>query len=316
VLRRQDVGHRVVVRRIVGSSGDRQLYADALGELVDIDESRLTLATDRGTLVVPVSEVHRAKRVPPRRRPGASDVVALELAADEAWPAPDTGRLGDWRLRSAQGWTGRANSALPVGDPDRPLEAAIDAVVAWYAERGRPALINTPLPLAAPVGVALDDRGWTARPLTLVQSGSLAGLLAVPEPAGPPVELTRRPSQAWLAIAATRKRSLPDAALAVLRGPREVRFAEAYDGGELVAIGRGAVVDGGRRLHLGLLEVVPARRRRGLARRVTAALGRWGATLGASEAFLQVEEHNTAAVALYGSLGLVTHHSYLTREQC
>jgi ribosomal protein S18 acetylase RimI-like enzyme len=303
----------VVVRRIVGFSGDRQLYADALGELVDIDESQLTLATDRGTLVVPVSEVHRAKRVPPRRRPGASEVVALELAADEAWPAPGTGRLGDWRLRWADGWTGRANSALPVGDPDRPLEAAIDAVVDWYAHRERRALVNTPLPLAAPVGAALDARGWTARPLTLVQSGPLAGLLD--SESGPPVELARHPSDAWLAIAAARKRSLPAAAVSVLTGPREVRFAEVHDGGELVAIGRGAVVDGGRRLHLGLIEVVPAWRRRGLARRVTAALAGWGAALGATTAFLQVEERNTAAITLYGALGLTTHHSYLTREQ-
>ncbi|EWM67643.1 hypothetical protein MCBG_04776, partial [Micromonospora sp. M42] len=137
MLRQQDVGHRIVVRRIVGIREGRTLFSDALGELVELSETHITLATDAGPLRVPVAEVHRAKRVPPARRPTAAAVVALELAADEAWPAPVRGRLGDWRLRWADGWTGRANSALPVGDPDRPLPAALDAVQRWYAERGR-----------------------------------------------------------------------------------------------------------------------------------------------------------------------------------
>lgn len=302
----------MVIRRIVGVRNGRPLYSDALGELVAVDETKLTVATTNGTIVVPLSEVHRAKRVPPQRRPTAADVIALELAADAAWPAPIRGRLGDWLLRSADGWTGRANSALPIGDPDRPLEAAIDAIEEWYAERGQPALINTPLPLAAPVGAALDARGWTARPLTFVQTGALSRLVAD----APGVSLAKAPGDDWLAIYEARKRSLPPAARHVLTGPPEVRFASLYDGDTLIAAGRGAVVGEERRwLHLASIEVIPAHRRKGLARVVTAALATWAAELGATEAFLQVEEHNTAAIALYGTLGFTTHHSYLTREQ-
>lgn len=311
MLRRQDVGHRVVVRRFVGFRGDRRLYTDALGELVDVTETQLTLATDRGTLVVPLADVHRAKRVPPRRRPTAPAVIALELAADEAWPAPVREHLGGWLLRSADGWTGRANSALPVGDPDRPLEEAVDAVERWYTERGRRPLFNVPLPLAAPVGAALDARGWSAGPLVLVQTGPIAGLVAPPGPT--PVTLATTPSDGWLAVAAARKQSLPAAARHVLTAVDRVRFAEVYDEGALVAIGRGAVVGRGRWLHLGLIEVVPSHRRRGLARAVSAALADWARDDGAREAFLQVEERNTAAVALYSSMGLTTHHSYLPR---
>ncbi|MFD0595838.1 hypothetical protein ACFQZ4_28950 [Catellatospora coxensis] len=46
--------------------------------------------------------------------------------------------LGAWRLRAAGGYTGRANSALPVGDPGLPLPEAIDAVVAFYRRQGLP----------------------------------------------------------------------------------------------------------------------------------------------------------------------------------
>ena len=39
-------------------------------------------------------------------------------------------------LRAAGGFTGRANSVLPLGDPGRPLPDAVRAAEAWYAERG------------------------------------------------------------------------------------------------------------------------------------------------------------------------------------
>jgi ribosomal protein S18 acetylase RimI-like enzyme len=337
VLRQQDVGHRIVVRRIVGIREGRPLFSDALGELVELSETHLTLATAQGRLRVAHAEVHRAKRVPPARRPTAAAVLALELAADEAWPAPVRGRLGDWLLRAADGWTGRANSALPVGDPDRPLPAAVDAVERWYADRGQPAMINTPLPLAAPVGAELDARGWDARPPVLVQTAPLANLITRPAgPDGPSVragstdaprvvaaeslaqhrpavELAATPSQAWLAVAAGRKGGLPEAARHVLTAVDQVRFAHGYADGTLVAIGRGTVTGQGRWLGLSLIEVLPEARRQGLAGRVVRALADWAAEEGAGDAFLQVEQRNTAAVALYRALAFTTHHTYLTR---
>ncbi|SCE89397.1 Acetyltransferase (GNAT) family protein [Micromonospora purpureochromogenes] len=315
MLRQQDVGHRIVVRRIVGIREGRPLFSDALGELVELTETHLTLATTQGRLRVPVTEVHRAKRVPPTRRPTASAVIELELASDEAWPAAVRDRLGDWLLRSTAGWSGRANSALPVGDPDRPLPAALDAVERWYADQGQPAMVNTPLPLAAPVGAELDARGWGSRPPVLVQTVALAAMPpAAPTPAGsPPVELAAAPSDDWLAIAAGRKGGLPDAARHVLTAVARVRFAHVYADGRLVAIGRGTVTGRGRWLGLSLIEVVPEARRRGLAGRVVRALVDWGVAEGATHAFLQVEQRNTAAVTLYRGLGFTTHHTYLTR---
>ncbi|SCL41118.1 Acetyltransferase (GNAT) family protein [Micromonospora pallida] len=333
MLRQQDVGHRIVVRRIVGIREGRPLFSDALGELVELNETHITLATDQGRVEVPRNEVHRAKRVPPARRPTAGAVIALELAADEAWPAPVRGRLGDWLLRSAAGWTGRANTALPIGDPDRPLSAAVDAVERWYADQGQPAMVNTPLPLAAPVGAELDARGWGTRPPTLVQTVAISRLRtelpapapgqadlptpepgrngSAPDPAG--VELATAPSAEWLAIAAGRKGGLPDAARHVLTAVDQLRFAHLYVDGTLVAVGRGTVTGQGRWLGLSLVEVLPGFRGRGLARQVIRALADWAADSGATDAFLQVEQRNTPAVTLYRSLGFTTHHTYLTR---
>ncbi len=323
MLRRQDVGHRVVVRRIVGVHQDRPLFSDALGELVELTETELTLATAKGTLRVPLREVHRAKRVPPARRPPAAEVAALELAANASWPAPVQAPLGAWILRAADNWTGRGNSALAVGDPDRPLEAAIDAVQRWYADRGQRALINAPMPLAAPVNVALDERGWTSWPMTLVQTARLGALLAPDEQDGdlPPVQLLDRPTDDWLGMVAQHKGDLPAAARHILTGVPLVRFAHVHDAaGGLLAVARGTVTGGttgapGRWHGVALVQVAPAARRRGLARHVVRGLAGWAAEHGATRAFLQVEERNAAATALYGRLGFRTHHTYLTRQE-
>jgi GNAT superfamily N-acetyltransferase len=307
----------VVVRRIVGVSHERTTYSDALGELVDLTETDLTIATDKGMLRVPLRDVHRAKRVPAARRPPAGDVIALELAANEGWPAPVQSRLGSWILRAADNWTGRANSALAVGDPDRRLEAAIDGVVAWYDAHGQQPLINAPMPLAAPVNAALDGRGWTTRPLTLVQTATLARVRAEAPARGdlPPVDLADAPTDEWFGMVAEHKGALPATAARILTGVPDLVFAHVRDAdGELIAVARGTVTGPGRWLGISLLQTAPAVRRRGIAQQVVRGLAEWAVQHGSSRAYLQVEERNTAAVGLYGRLGFSTHHTYLTRE--
>ncbi len=75
-----DVGHRVVVRRIVGGTVDRPLRSDLLGQLVALTEHELTVATDNGPVTVARQAVVAAKRIPPRpaRRPARpSDPAGL-----------------------------------------------------------------------------------------------------------------------------------------------------------------------------------------------------------------------------------------------
>ena len=62
------------------------------------------------------------------------------------------------------------------------------------------------------------------------------------------------------------------------------------------------------------VEVHPDHRRRGLATRVIVELLDWAGSLGATTAWLHVETHNAAAIALYEGLGFRAHHTarYLT----
>jgi N-acetylglutamate synthase len=309
VLGTGDVGHRVVVRRFVGiGQAGRPIYSDLLGELIAIGDDHLLVRSEDGSEhVVAGGDVAAAKRVPPRPA-RYSEIARVERVADEAWPTPVHERLGDWLLRAAEGWTNRANSALPLGDAGRPIGEAIDACAAWYDAVGLTPRITVPLPLRRDVAAALAQRAWRAQPPVLVQTVEL------PEPADPAgVRLEPTPSRDFLALVAARKRSLPAVATRILTGPAEVRFAEIRGGdGTLVAIARGALAGQRRWLHLGLVEVAPAQRRRGLARRVSLALMSWARERGATRALLQVEEHNAAAVALYAGLGFSTHHRYVT----
>src|SRR5688500_11368552 len=108
-----DVGHRVVVRRYVGvGASGRALFTDVLGELVAADAEGLAVRTEDGAEhAIAHDEVAAAKRIGPRPA-RYSEIIALERAADRAWPAPVREPLGEWILRAAQGWTNRANSAL------------------------------------------------------------------------------------------------------------------------------------------------------------------------------------------------------------
>jgi GNAT superfamily N-acetyltransferase len=295
------VGHRVVVRRRLADGR----ATDVLGELISFDEDALVVRTETGLEHrIPRADVEAGKRIGPRPA-RYSEIAALERVADRAWPAPVHEPLGEWALRAAEGWTNRANSALPLGDPGRPLPEAIEACHAWYRGHGLLPKITVPLPLRRDVARGLH--GWTAQPPVLVQ---VAALDQAEAPAVP-VRLEPRPTPDFLTILRARKQSLPDAALAVLTDVPAVRFAEVRDDdGTLLAITRGAVVDGW--LHIATVEVVPAARRRGLAVAAYQALARWATTIGATRAFLQVEEQNEAAVALYARLGFTTHHTYVT----
>src|ERR1700761_6250532 len=83
-------------------------------------------------------------------------ITELEHIAARHWRGTEEDRLGGWLLRAAGGFTGRANSALPLGDPGMPLDEALAAVTEWYRDRGLPPMIVVPVPPE-------PDDAWAAR---------------------------------------------------------------------------------------------------------------------------------------------------------
>lgn len=292
------LGRRVVLRRRVGSGR----FADVLGEVLDIGDP-VRIRRENGEIVaIQHADIHRLKPIPARPARPTSTVELEEIAA-AGWPAPATEWLGRWLLRAAGGWTGRANSVLPLGDPG--IEDPISYVRQWYARRDLPAQFQVALP--DPLDDVLEQAGFTAGPVTLVQTASLSAVSGPPLPGLPEVALESTPSPVWLA-SWRGGQALPPVAVSVLTGAQRPVFATVHEGDRVAAIAR-AVVDSGW-LGITALEVTPQFRRRGLATHVMRALATWGAQNAARQCYLQVLGSNTAALALYERLGFATHHTY------
>jgi len=256
-------------------------------------------------------------------RPGPEPVVSvadLEAVAALGWRATDTERLGDWQLRAAGGFTGRANSVLALGDPGRELDDAVAAVTAWYSARDLPPCFQLPLPDAAPVERHLDAHGWRLGHVVRVLVSPLGPLTSAgpAEPSdGARLRIDPVPDDGWLATYHYRGGTLPAHARAVIGRGDLLGFASVRSpGGDVLAIARGSVdpaPDGSRWLGLTAVEVEPAARRRGLGWLVLRALAGWAAGHGAAACYLQVAADNDPALAMYAGAGFAEHHTYVYR---
>jgi GNAT superfamily N-acetyltransferase len=298
------LGQRVVVRRVLDGTGGK--LSDMVGVLVEAGPDVLVLRRRNGSLVeLPRSAVSVMKSVPAAPR----DVLALEEVAALGWPARETRWLGRWLLRAAEGWTGRANSVLPLGDPGLPLDDALAEVTAWYAERGLPARFTLPTPAREALGAALAERGWSSYNPTGVLTADVTVTLDRLPPPDPRAAVEPEPTSDWLGLYHYRgSTELPPVARAVLAGARSPGFALIRDGGRVLAIARGSVDEGW--IGVTAVEVDAAHRRQGLGTAVMRAILEWGRERGAVSVYLQVADDNAAALALYDRLGFSRHHGY------
>ncbi|MEU6499614.1 GNAT family N-acetyltransferase [Streptomyces californicus] len=309
-----DVGKRVSVRCRTESGGAGAEFTDTVGVLTSWNRGVLSITRKSGESVhIVESSLVAGKTVPAapaRRRGPAASFEELAAVTARAWQPVESEPLGDWRLRAAGGFTRRANSALPLGDPGLPADEALDRVRAWYAERDLPPYVQTATGAAGTqelLCAELERHGWRREVTAQVR---IAALAPVGDGAADvaAVRLTRAPDAAWLARYQRFSNPGPHV-LRVLESGPSVWFATvAGDGGAPDAIGR-CVVDG-RWAGFMAVEVAPERRRRGLATTVMTALARRALDEGASAAWLQVEEENEGARALYDGMGFALHHSY------
>lgn len=257
------------------------------------------------------------------------------------WVAVDRETLGAWLLRASpggfttpqgrRGFTGRANSALAVGDPGRDVTDALAAVTDWYAARG----LTPQLSLSSAAGgsgdpdacraetlaedrlrAALPAAGWRLRHGggALVLTATTAGLVGptahvdLPGGSGLRLDLADEPDAGWLATYRYRGEALPAQARALLMSAPDQAFVSVRDGATTAAVGRGSL--GGGWAGVTAVEVSPAYRRRGLGRAVLAAIAGWALPRGGASTYLQVSPDNAPALALYRSAGFTAHHRY------
>jgi ribosomal protein S18 acetylase RimI-like enzyme len=231
----------------------------------------------------------------------------LERLAARSWRGLEEEPFGDWLLRASGGFTGRANSALVVGDPPTDLTTAVEMLTEWYAARGLRPRAQVPVPGSEAADSAFDAADWLRDDDNLVLTAALSGW---PRPRVP-VDLAAEPDEAWLAGYRYRGAPLPAVARDVLVNAADPVFASIRchrAPAPLAAVARGVVVDDW--LVVTAVTVDERYRRRGLASAVMAGLGAWARDRGGRSCVLQVAATNAPALSLYERLGFTEHHRY------
>ncbi len=242
-------------------------------------------------------------------------IKELDRISSRSWPAREVRHLGGWLLRATSGVTRRANSVLPldsegIGD----VSEAVERVCMFYTKRNITPRFQMTL-ASRPDGLdqSLGELGFVVELKVIIQVASIESVVSTGSEI--PVVVNSTPSLEWF-TAYAEAGGLDDFALGVRkeiveRVPAEKGFAAARLDGKIVGIGFG-VRDGD---WLGLFAIVthPKYRRRNIATTVSCALTRWGQRHGATRAYLQVEEENSAALKLYNRLGFKNHHKYWYR---
>ncbi|MFD4629618.1 GNAT family N-acetyltransferase [Streptomyces sp. NPDC058284] len=309
-----DVGKRVSVRRLSDALVPGEKFTDTVGVLASWDDGVMLITRRNGESVrIPERSLVAGKVVPAapaRRRGPAASYEELARVCARAWQPVESERLGEWELRAAAGFTRRANSVLPLGDPGRPLDEALGRVREWYAARGLPPYVQTATGAEGAqelLCAGLEERGWEREVSAQLHIGGLAPVGDLDADVDR-VELSRSFDDAWLRRYKRFRAAGPHVRKVLASGP-SVWFASVPGSVDApAAIGR-CVVDG-RWAGFMAVEVAPEHRRQGLATAVMAALSRQALAEGASAAWLQVEEANDGARALYGGMGFAAHHAY------
>jgi N-acetylglutamate synthase len=295
-----------------------------VGELVRVGPESVTIRGPRGEVAVPRGAVvavrvvppRPARAVPPHRALRPDSLQRLMVAGN---PPIESDWIGGWLLRAAGGFTGRANSMLPLGDPGVPPAEAVAQMESWYRDRGLPPLVTVYGDLGDDLSTGVLSRallglGYLALSPTRVMTATVGRGATRPElPAGYRLEQVDHLSDDVLAVIEDRVAQFGATARRVLEGPRVQAFLCAYDVSGPVGVVRVPVHDGWAGLFG--LHVLPGHRRRGLGARLTEAALAFASGRGASAMYLQVTEDNQDARRMYRSAGFTDHHvySYLRR---
>lgn len=238
-------------------------------------------------------------------------VLGLESRLFNAWPSLDYQFYDGWLLRTAKGYSKRANSASPLVPGVTLDDDLVDCMVKQFlAQNVRPTFRLTSLE-APKVDSILDRRGFIA----IEPSHVLTKLIPEDCTGDPAVILEPQVSARWVRETARSYggEKADDSILIeiVSRIRQNAVFATLDLDDRHVAWGLGVVERG----YVGLYDIVvdPELRGIGLGRRVITSLMAWGRNEGAHTAYLQVREDNEVARALYESLGFESAYRYVHR---
>jgi ribosomal protein S18 acetylase RimI-like enzyme len=242
--------------------------------------------------------------------PDLSLVLACEQRIVNAWPAPTTLLIGDFVVRMANGYSGRANSASPMRAGADLSDADVDLIEGLFRAEGlTPCFRATPL-MAAGLRARLDQRGYRLKDA----SHGMIAALDQPLPQPEALIIATAPPDDWIdsisSFQVPSKRS-PVHLRAIVGNIRlPAAFATLTHEGRPAAFGMSVSERG--MAEIGAVMVDDALRGRGLGRALVTGLMGWARAAGAAQAYLQVDQTNAAAIGLYRSMGYRMVYAYET----
>lgn len=319
------IGDRVVVRRRI--EGANVHWTDVIGHVIGIDplvvrpQSIGGLPSEAEGIEIPEHQLEVVKILSPRTIRN-SDIRAVEVATAKAFPGLSNEWAGGWLMRAGDGITERSNSASPLGPTTGFDPVPLDVIEQFYATHKLPVRLHIPERIGKPAQkiVSAEPDAWTMGPEILVMTRQLSTIEPYELPEGLFFRVDEQPDDEWLNMYHFRGQALPPEALELLRTKIDGRMGFARlvtAAGQTVAITRATITAAESRTFLGYsaVEVAPAYRRRGLGTALGARIQRWGADMGAGEAYLQVISANEAGIGLYTKLGFAEHHRHRYAER-
>ena len=296
------IGKRVTIRLHEPTGG----YRDIVGilqserELITSKSKSITFSPDE---IAIWREIKPLPDLAGKGAPLSQRIIELEKLSDLTWPAQEIVEYGKWRLRISDGFSMRANSVLPIGEPPIDLASAVDEITHIYREKKLKPTFSIPLPIFDELDRYLEQHGWNIK----IDANFLIKDIGAIEVSSDPqfsIEILDYPSEEWL-------ETNSDQPLEKIMRRYPARYGAIKIGEQIIAVGRIATL--GSWSIVTRLFVNPSFRGKGVAKNLMNNLLSAAVSDGATKVALQVDNENGAALALYQSMGFTTHHKFVYR---
>ena len=296
------IGKRVTIRLHEPTGG----YRDIVGilqserELITSKSKSITFSPDE---IAIWREIKPLPDLAGKGAPLSQRIIELEKLSDLTWPAQEIVEYGKWRLRISDGFSMRANSVLPIGEPPIDLASAVDEITHIYREKKLKPTFSIPLPIFDELDRYLEQHGWNIK----IDANFLIRDIGAIEVSSDPqfsIEILDYPSEEWL-------ETNSDQPLEKIMRRYPARYGAIKIGEQIIAVGRIATL--GSWAIVTRLFVNPSFRGKGVAKNLMNNLLSAAVSDGATKVALQVDNENGAALALYQSMGFTTHHKFVYR---
>lgn len=237
----------------------------------------------------------------------------FEELSMNAWPGFNVSFYDGWVMRSAQGYTKRANSVIPIYDSTEDLPTKVQQVEKFYQSKGLPAIFKlTNTPSHSELEKYLKSLGYSFQGETSVQILQIDDNFVFDTT---DLSIYNTLEEIWkdkfVSLNNVPENSRELMANLLKRIPCQTSYVSLEKSGKTIGCALG-ILEG---TNFGLFNIVidSKLRGKGFGKELVTKLVGIGKKLGAKTAYLQVELKNAPAINLYKTIGFKEEYQYWYR---